>query len=103
MQVVFEGLDPESKCWTMSAARRIGGHIHNPSPDQVALRIMLDHSLIEVRPCTIAQLRCCIRCDNAHMHLHIAGVRNVSQSETGTVSHMIEKLTKYVLHFGCPP
>lgn len=56
LQVVFEGLDPDSKAWTMSAARRIGGHVHNPAPDQIALRILLDHSLLEVRPTAPALL-----------------------------------------------
>lgn len=50
MQVVFEGLDPETKSFSLSAptARRIGGRLEPRGLQTLALRIIIDSSLLEV-------------------------------------------------------
>jgi sucrose-6-phosphate hydrolase SacC (GH32 family) len=47
---VFEGLDPDTKAFSLSApnVRRIGGKVDPAGFDTLALRIILDHSLLEV-------------------------------------------------------
>jgi hypothetical protein len=50
VQVVFEGLDPETMAYSLSAptVRRVGGKLDPESFQTLALRIILDHSLLEV-------------------------------------------------------
>jgi beta-fructofuranosidase len=50
LQVVFEGLDPETMSYSLSAptVRRVGGKLDPESFRTLALRIILDHSLLEV-------------------------------------------------------
>jgi hypothetical protein len=47
---VFEGFETEAKVWSLSApsVRRIGGRVDPWGLDTLALRILLDHSLLEV-------------------------------------------------------
>lgn len=50
VQVVFEGLDPVTKEFSLTAptARRVGGRLEPRGIETLALRCMLDHSLLEV-------------------------------------------------------
>jgi Glycosyl hydrolases family 32 C terminal len=50
LQVVFEGFDPDTMAWSLSApsVRRIGGRVDPAGYDALALRVLLDHSLLEV-------------------------------------------------------
>lgn len=50
MQVVFEGMDPATKTFSLTAAtaRRVGGRLEPRGLDRLALRCILDHSLLEV-------------------------------------------------------
>lgn len=50
MQVVTEAIDPETKALSLSApnVRRTGGKLEPPATDMLALRIILDHSLLEI-------------------------------------------------------
>lgn len=50
MQVVFEGVDPQTKAFSLTAptARRVGGRLEPRGADRLALRLILDHSLLEV-------------------------------------------------------
>lgn len=47
---MFEGLDPETMTYSLSgpAVRRVGGRLDPPSFSTVALRVVLDHSLLEI-------------------------------------------------------
>lgn len=50
LEVVFEALDPETLQFSLSApnARRIGGKIEHRSGEKLHLRVLLDHSLLEI-------------------------------------------------------
>eukprot|EP00892_Ulva_mutabilis_P009472 jgi/Ulvmu1/6898/UM031_0104.1 len=50
LEVVFEGLDPQTKAFSLTAptARRVGGRLEPRGLDTLALRCLLDHSLLEV-------------------------------------------------------
>lgn len=47
---MYEGLDPETMTYSLSgpAVRRVGGRLDPPNFATIALRIVLDHSLLEI-------------------------------------------------------